>query len=84
MPTPSEQESELELGGEPPMEEPLAWQADDPDVADVGGKDAAGQLTAPGGGGAPGDEEPTEIAEPAGEAYPGGPEQQAVRVDEEL
>ncbi|WP_433260028.1 hypothetical protein ACQPZF_22730 [Actinosynnema sp. CS-041913] len=42
----------------------------------------AAQFTSPGGGGAPGDEEPAEVAEDAGSDYLAGPEAQAVRIEE--
>ncbi|MCT2582382.1 hypothetical protein [Actinophytocola gossypii] len=79
----SEQDGDLELDAEPPYEDPRAWRDHDPDLAENADPDPAEQLTVPGGGGEPGDTEPTAIAEEYDPAYPGGPEQDAVRVDEE-
>lgn len=79
----SEQDANLELGPEDPLEDPPSWREDDPDRADDDATATpADQLTKPGGGGEPGDEEPTEIAEHAGTDYPTGPEHQAVRIEE--
>lgn len=82
MATPSEQESGLELDHEPPLDDPRDWQANDPDRAGVDERPAE-QFTAPGGGGEPGDDEPDAIAEDVGTTYPGGPENQAVRIEDE-
>lgn len=40
------------------------------------------QVTTPGGGGEPVDDEPDEVAQDAGTAYSGGPEEQALHIDE--
>jgi hypothetical protein len=79
----SEQQENLELANEPATDEPEVWRAADPDRAEEPGAESpAPQFTPPGGGGAPGDREPTEIAEDAGSAYPAGPEQGATRIED--
>ncbi|MFI9818562.1 hypothetical protein [Saccharothrix variisporea] len=39
------------------------------------------QVTTPGGGGEPEDDEPDEVAQDAGTSYTGGPEEQALHID---
>jgi hypothetical protein len=80
MSTPSEQNSELELGREPARDVPRSWRrVDESDVDDEPGE----QLTAPDADGMLDDREPTEVAEDAGLAYPAGPEAQAVHIVDE-
>jgi len=78
----SEQQENLELTAEPEArDEPAAWG--DPDVVpDAEDEPPPEQFTAPGGG-LPGDDEPTEIAEDQGVDRRAGPEHQAVRVEGE-
>ncbi|CAM3315835.1 hypothetical protein KIPE111705_01740 [Kibdelosporangium persicum] len=81
----SEQQENLELRDEPETrDDPETWLENDPDAVrpETGTGTEAPQLATPDGGGAPADEEPTEIAEGAGDDYPAGPEQQAMRVEE--
>ena len=79
----SEQQAELELASEPALDDPNAWLRDDPDLEPApSDDDPAAQLTKPGGG-EPRDEEPTEIAEEFDPSVAVGPEQQAMRIDDE-
>lgn len=80
MATPSEQESDLELGREPATDEPRSWRrVDDSDLDDEPGE----QLTAPDADGMMDDRESTEIAQDEGAGYPAGPEAQAVHIEDE-
>jgi hypothetical protein len=79
----SEQDENLELADEAPVEDPPSWAEHDPDRAEPADTVPADQLTKPGGGGEPGDEEPTEIAESAGRDHLAGPEHGATRIDDE-
>ena len=80
----SEQQDGLELESEAAVDEPESWRAHDPDLADNADPTLAEQVSAPDGGGVLGDDEPDEIAEYRGTGYPGGgPENQAVRVEQE-
>jgi hypothetical protein len=79
----SEQDESLELAAEAPVEDPPSWAEQDPDRAEPADTTTADQLTTPGGGGEPGDEEPTEIAEAAGRDHLAGPEHAATRIDDE-
>ncbi|NUT94853.1 MAG: hypothetical protein HOY78_22810 [Saccharothrix sp.] len=49
--------------------------------ADESVRDAI-QVTTPGGGGEPVDDEPDEVGQDAGTSYTGGPEEQALHIDE--
>jgi hypothetical protein len=82
----SEQQEGLELDTEEQaLDDPKTWRRADPDREPASTEDrpAGAQLTKPGGGGEPGDEEPTEIAEEYEPSTTVGPEQQAMHVEDE-
>jgi hypothetical protein len=77
----SEQQEGLELESEPPVADPPAWQATDPDVARETEDAPLGRQDAAPGDGTLTDHEPTEIAEDFGTYREVGPEQQAMHVE---
>lgn len=82
----SEQQEGLELDVEQQaLDDPKTWRREKPDREPASSQERPEgvQLTKPGGGGEPGDEEPTEIAEEYEPATTTGPEQQAMRVEDE-
>ncbi|OLF17077.1 hypothetical protein [Actinophytocola xanthii] len=83
MPSRSEQQDGLELEPEAPVDEPEYWRAHDPDLADKPDPTLAEQVSATDDGSLLGDDEPDAVADYQGTDYPGGPENQAMRIDEE-
>ncbi len=83
--TGSEQQENLELDAEPALDDPKAWRREKPDRVPVSDDDrpTGEQLTKPGGGGEPGDDEPAEVAQAYEPSTTTGPEQQAMRVEDE-
>lgn len=70
----SEQDENLELADEAPVEDPPSWAEQDPDRAEAADTVPADQLTKPGG---------DEIAEFAGRDHLAGPEHGATHIEDE-